>query len=65
VGAWGPAIFSGDLACDIRDNYRELLEDQVADDEATRRVIESYRDLDDDEIHLLWLTLAAPMGGSG
>jgi len=66
VGAWGPAIFSDDLACDIRDDYRELLEDQVPDDEATRRVIDSYRDLDDDdEMHLLWLALAAAQSQLG
>lgn len=27
MGAWGPAIFSDHLACDIRGDYRQLLED--------------------------------------
>ncbi|WP_449064697.1 hypothetical protein [Planomonospora algeriensis] len=24
MGAWGPALFSDDLACDVRDGYRAL-----------------------------------------
>jgi Domain of unknown function (DUF4259) len=59
VGAWGPGIFSDDTAADIRGDYRELLEDQVPDSEAMRRVIEAYRHLDADEEHILWLALAA------
>lgn len=59
MGAWGPGIFSDDTASDIRQEYRELLEDQVPDEEAMRRVIEDYRDLGEDENHVLWLALAA------
>jgi hypothetical protein len=59
MGAWGPGIFSDDTAADIRGDYRELLEDQVPDSEAMRRVIEAYRHLDADEEHILWLALAA------
>lgn len=65
VGAWGTAIFSDDTASDIRDEYRELLEDQVPDDEATRRVTEAYRHLDADEEHVLWLALAATQSRLG
>jgi hypothetical protein len=59
MGAWGPAIFSDDTVADIRSEYRELLEDQVSDTEATQRVIAEYQHLDVDEKHLLWLALAA------
>jgi hypothetical protein len=59
MGAWGPAIFSDDTACDIRTEYRELLEDEVPDDVAMQRVIERYEHLDPDEEHVLWLALAA------
>lgn len=59
MGAWGSAIFSDDVACDIRGDYRELLEDGVPDDEATSRVIRAYGHLSDDEAHVLWLALAA------
>lgn len=65
MSAWGPGIFSDDTASDIRGDYRELLEDQVPDDEATRRVIDSYRDLDEDEQHVLWLALAATQSSLG
>ncbi|GAB3263669.1 DUF4259 domain-containing protein [Nocardioides dilutus] len=59
MGAWGPAVFSDDTACDIRSDYREMLEDGVDDAEAMQRVITEYRHLADDEGHVLWLALAA------
>lgn len=65
MGAWGPAIFSDDTACDIRSDYRELLEDGVDDAEATQRVISKYQDLGDDEAHILWLALAAAQSALG
>lgn len=65
MGAWGPGIFSDDTASDIRGEYREILEDQVPDDEAARRVIEAYRHLDADEEHVLWLALAASQSQLG
>lgn len=65
MGAWGPAIFSDDTAEDIRNDYRQMLEDQVPDDEATERVIAAYEHLDDDEQHLLWLALAAAQSSVG
>lgn len=65
MGAWAPAIFSDDTACDIRSDYRELLEDGVDDEEATRRVISEYQHLGDDEAHVLWLALAAAQSALG
>ncbi|MGC4109548.1 MAG: hypothetical protein QM747_03795 [Nocardioides sp.] len=65
MGAWGPAIFSDDTACDIRSDYRELLEDGIDDAEATRRVIAEYQHLGDDEAHVLWLALAAAQSALG
>ncbi|KAA1399578.1 hypothetical protein [Aeromicrobium ginsengisoli] len=65
MGAWGTAIFSDDTAADIRSEYRELLEDKVPDQEATRRVLSAYEHLDDDEEHLLWLALAAAQSQVG
>jgi len=65
MGAWGPGIFSDDTAVDIRSDYRELLEDQVLDDQATRRIIDQYAHLDDDEAHVLWLALAAAQSQFG
>jgi hypothetical protein len=65
MGAWGPAVFSDDTACDVRSDYRELLEDQVPDDDAARQVIASYSHLDADEEHVLWLALAAAQSKLG
>jgi hypothetical protein len=60
VGAAGAGIFDDDTACDVRDEYHELLQDQVDDREATRRTVDRFlRELDADERHLLWFALAA------
>jgi hypothetical protein len=42
LGVWGTGLFSDDTACDIRDHYRELLEDGVEDSEATRLTLDNY-----------------------
>lgn len=65
MGAWGPGIFSDDLACDVRSDYRDLLEDRVPDDEATQRVIATYLGLDADEMPVMWLALAAAQSQAG
>jgi hypothetical protein len=59
MGADGPAIFSDDFACDVRGEYRALLEDQVPDAEATQQIIAANPDLDVDEEPVFWLALAA------
>ena len=43
MGVWGTDLFSDDLACDIRDHYRELLEDGIEDGAATRLTFEKFR----------------------
>jgi hypothetical protein len=40
---WGTDLFSDDVACDVRDHYRELLEDGVEDGEATQLTVEKFR----------------------
>jgi hypothetical protein len=42
LGVWGTALFSDDVACDIRDHYRELLEDGAEDGAATRLTLEKF-----------------------
>jgi hypothetical protein len=37
-------LFSDDLACDLRDEYRNLLEDGLPDEAAMRRVVDGYTD---------------------
>ena len=68
MGAWGPAIFSDDLAADVRvDGFESCLQGPgpTTDEEATRRVIDSYRDLDEEEEPTLWLALAATQSSLG
>ena len=55
----GPGIFDDDLAWDVREGYRRLLQDRVPDDEATRRTIDAWVDLGPDEQPVLWLALSA------
>lgn len=42
MGVWGTDLFSDDVACDIRDHYRELLEDGVDDRAATQQTVEKF-----------------------
>lgn len=51
-------MFSSDLACDVRDEYRELLSSKVSDDDAEARIIAEYSDLDDDEAPEFWIVFA-------
>ena len=44
MGVWDAALFSNDLACDVRDHYRELIEDGVDDAEATRQTTAKYQE---------------------
>jgi hypothetical protein len=43
LGVWGTDLFSDDVACDIRDHYRELLQDRVEDSTATRLTLEKFK----------------------
>ncbi len=60
MGTWGPAIFSDDLALDVRGEYRELIGQGVDPAEATRQLVGEYQPDDDpDGGHVFWLALAA------
>lgn len=48
MGTWGTGLFSSDSACDIRDFYRERIEEGVDDTEATRLTLETFRSYLDD-----------------
>ena len=65
MSASGPALFDDDLACDVRDVYRRMLQDRVADEEATRRSIEEWAGLSADEEPVFWLALAAAQSSCG
>lgn len=61
MGAWGPAIFSDDLAMDVRGRFRDLIAEGVAPREATDRILAEYEASreDPDEGPVFWLALAA------
>jgi hypothetical protein len=67
VGTWGTAIFSDDLAADIRDGWRALIGDGVAPADATRRVLADYSSSvdDPDERSVVWLALAVTQWKTG
>ena len=67
MGAWGPAIFSDDLASDVRGDFRDLIGDGLSAEEATKRLAEEYRQslLDPDESPVFWMALAAAQWNLG
>lgn len=67
MGAWGPALFSDDDACDVRDRYRELIEDGVEDAEATRQILDEFSESvsDPDTGPVIWLALAVSQSRLG
>ena len=67
MGAWGPAIFSDDTACDIRDEYRDLVGDGKTGEEATDILIVNWDPQMDDpeEYTVFWLALAATQWKAG
>jgi hypothetical protein len=61
MGAWGVAIFSDDLAADIRGDSIDLIGDGVSTSEAVDKLIAQYGDSikDEDDGPVFWLALAA------
>ena len=60
MGTWGVAIFSDDLAADIRSDFRELIGDGLTPSEATERLKAEYASSLDDpgEMPVFWIALA-------
>lgn len=67
MGTWGVAIFSDDLASDVRDDYREHLADGRSGPEATDLVlVDKVEELADGEAApIVWLALAAAQSRVG
>jgi hypothetical protein len=61
VGAWGPGLFSDDTACDVRDEYKDLVGDGLDGPAATDRLLADCAGLleDPEESGVFWLALAA------
>jgi hypothetical protein len=60
MGTDGPGLFSDDTAADVRDAYREALEDGAGDVEAEAVVLRDFADAlaDPDDAVIVWLALA-------
>lgn len=60
MGAWGTGLYSDDIACDVRDDYKDILGDGITEPEATELIIERWKDsLSDADISpVFWLALA-------
>lgn len=43
MGTWGPGLYSDDTACDVRDDYKDILGDGIPEPEATNRLIEQWK----------------------
>jgi hypothetical protein len=60
MGAWGTGLYSDDTACDVRDDYKDILGDGTPEPAATKRLIEQWKSelSDPDTAPIFWLTLA-------
>jgi len=67
VGAWGAAIFSDDLAADIREDWRDHIGDGMTPAAATQQILTDYADAaaDPDESGVVWLALAVSQWRTG
>jgi hypothetical protein len=60
MGTWGVKLYEDDLACEIKEDYINLLREGIDNEEATKRIIESYQSSigDTDEGSIFWFVLA-------
>lgn len=65
MGTWGVGLFADDTACDVRDYYRELLEDGVDDQAATHRTLEKFAAYLDEPDGIALLALAVTQSTLG
>jgi hypothetical protein len=67
MGSWGTAIFSDDVAADVRADWREGILDRIPPEELTAKLINSYAAQadDPDDGVVFWLALAAAQHETG
>ena len=67
MGAWGLAIFSDDVAADVRDAFTDLIADGLNSEEATKQIVDESKDIlaDNDDSLVFWLALAATQSKLG
>ena len=61
MGTWGVAVFSDDLAADLRDEFRDLIGEGLSSTEAVDKLLGEYASSleDDNEKSVFWIALAA------
>ena len=61
MGAWGVAVFSDDLAADLRGDFRDLIGEGLTSTQAVDQLMAEYKSsLDDrDEMPVFWISLAS------
>lgn len=68
MGAWGYGIFEDDFACDVKDEFEELIEDGKTVEKATKFLLKEYKEIiedDENENALFYLALAKIQFDSG
>jgi hypothetical protein len=60
MGAWGVAVFSDDLAADLRVEFREMIGEGLTSTQAVEKLIAEYASsqTDPDEMPVFWIALA-------
>lgn len=58
MGAWGTAIFSDDFACDLRDEYKDLVSLKFDDDEILKELSRDFLSNEGIESSTFWIALA-------
>ncbi len=58
MGTWGTALYSDDLASDVRESFLMLVGEGASPQKATKQLSAEYSDLEDDEEPIFWIALA-------
>lgn len=61
MGTWGPALFSDDLALEVKEDFKDKIALGLLKEAATQELLEEYQEVldDPDEESVFWLALAA------
>lgn len=58
MGTWGVGLYQDDVACDVRDDYRNWLRLTQSNEKATCEVLKNNLCGDDEEDNIVWFALA-------
>ena len=60
MGTWGPALFSDDLALEVKGDFKDKIALALSKEAATQELLEEYQEVldDPDEESVFWLALA-------